>query len=41
VRSPALVARVNEQLEKMARALPTAAQMLESALAESETAAEV
>ncbi|HEX7569799.1 MAG TPA: glycosyltransferase [Verrucomicrobiae bacterium] len=41
VRSPALVARVNEQLEKLARALPTAAQMLESALTEAETAAEV
>jgi glycosyltransferase involved in cell wall biosynthesis/FMN phosphatase YigB (HAD superfamily)/tetratricopeptide (TPR) repeat protein len=41
VRSQALVARVNEQLEKLARALPTAAQMLESVLTESETAAEV
>ena len=41
VRSQALVARVNEQLEKLARALPTAAQMLESALTETETAAEV
>jgi predicted Zn-dependent protease len=41
VRSSALVARVNEQLEKLARALPTAAQMLESALAETETTAEV
>jgi glycosyltransferase involved in cell wall biosynthesis/FMN phosphatase YigB (HAD superfamily)/Tfp pilus assembly protein PilF len=41
MRSQALVARVNEQLEKLARALPTAAQMLESALTETETAAEV
>jgi len=41
VRSLVLIARVNEQLEKLARALPTAAQMLESALTESETAAEV
>jgi glycosyltransferase involved in cell wall biosynthesis/predicted HAD superfamily hydrolase/Tfp pilus assembly protein PilF len=41
MRSQALAARVNEQLEKLARALPTAAQMLESALTETETAAEV
>lgn len=41
MRSPALVTRVNEQLEKLARALPTAAQMLEAALKEAETPAEV
>jgi glycosyltransferase involved in cell wall biosynthesis len=39
-RASALTARLNEQLEKLARALPTAAQMLEAALTESETVAE-
>ncbi len=34
MRAQALITRVNEQLEKLSRALPTAAQMLESALAE-------
>ena len=38
VRSASLTARVNEQLDKLSRALPTAAQMLEAALTETEAA---
>ena len=41
LRSRALTARLNEQLEKLSRALPTAAQMLESALTEAETPAAI
>jgi hypothetical protein len=33
--------RINEQLDKLSRALPTAARMLELALQEAETPAEV
>ena len=35
LQSRPLIERVNEQLEKLGRALPTAAKMIESALAES------
>jgi len=41
LRSPALTTRLNEQLEKLSRALPTAAQMLESALQEAELPVQV
>jgi len=41
LQSPALAARLNEQLEKLSRALPTAAQMLEAALQETEAPAAV
>jgi tetratricopeptide (TPR) repeat protein len=40
VRASALTVRINEQLDKLSRALPTAARMLESALQEAETPAE-
>jgi len=41
VRGQALTARLNEQLDKLSRALPTAAGMLEAALTETETPAQV
>jgi hypothetical protein len=41
IRSQTLTTRVNEQLDKLARALPTAAQMLEAALKEVELPTEV
>jgi FkbM family methyltransferase len=41
VHAHALTGRVNEQLEKLSRALPSAAQMLEAALAEAATPAAV
>jgi len=41
LRASALTLRINEQLDKLSRALPTAARMLESALQEAETPAEV
>ena len=41
VRAAAVTARVNERLEKLSRALPSAAQMLQAALAEAATPARV
>jgi len=41
VRAQTLTAQINEQLDKLSRALPTAAQMLASALTEAETPAGV